>query len=73
MQGRFSVFIVNDENIIESREVDAGPKIDDFQVIRSGIKAGEKVVYEGLQWIRPGMTVSPVVKEIEPVKADRQQ
>jgi membrane fusion protein (multidrug efflux system) len=73
MQGRFSVFIVNDENIVESREVDAGPKIDDFQVIRSGIKAGEKVVYEGLQWIRPGMTVSPVVKEIEPVKADRQQ
>jgi len=73
MQGRFSVFIVNDENVIESREVDAGPKIDDFQVIRSGLKAGEKVVYEGLQWIKPGMTVTPVIKEIEPVKADRQQ
>ncbi len=73
MQGRFSVFIVNDENVIESREVDAGPKIDDFQVIRSGLKAGEKVVYEGLQWIRSGITVIPVVKEIEPVKPDRQQ
>jgi len=73
MQGRFSVFIVNDENVVESREVDAGPKIDDFQVIRSGLEAGEKVIYEGLQWVRPGMTVTPVVKEIEPVKADRQQ
>jgi len=73
MQGRFSVFIVNEENVVEIREIDAGPKIDDFQVIRSGLEAGEKVVYEGLQWIRSGITVIPVVKEIEPVKADRQQ
>ena len=73
MQGRFSVFVVNDENVVESREVDAGPKIDDFQVIRSGLEAGEKVVYEGLQWVRSGMTVTPVVKEIEPVTEDRQQ
>jgi membrane fusion protein (multidrug efflux system) len=73
MQGRFSVFIVNEENVVEIREIDAGPKIDDFQVIRSGLEAGEKIVYEGLQWIRSGITVIPVVKEIEPVKADRQQ
>ena len=73
LQGRFSVFIVNDENVVESREVDAGFKIDDFQVIRSGLKAGEKVVFEGLQWIRPGMKVTPVLKEIEPVTEDRQQ
>ena len=73
MQGRFSVFIVNDENVVESREVDVGSKLDDFQLITSGLEAGEKVIYEGLQWVRPGMKVAPVVREIEPVKADRQQ
>ncbi len=73
MQGRFSVFIVNEENVVESREVEAGPKTGDFQVIMSGLEAGEKVVFEGLQWIGPGMTVIPVVKEVEPVTEDRQQ
>lgn len=70
LQGHFSVFVVDKEGIVETREVTTGPRTADFQVISSGLEAGEMVVYEGLQWIRPGMKVIPAVKDIEPVRSD---
>ncbi|MCD6597816.1 MAG: efflux RND transporter periplasmic adaptor subunit, partial [Bacteroidales bacterium] len=60
LQGIHSVYVVNDENKIESREIKIGPTINEFWLVESGLKAGEKIVYEGLQKVRSGMTVEPV-------------
>jgi membrane fusion protein (multidrug efflux system) len=68
LQGLYSVFIVNENNKVEQRRVTAGPKISDFWLIKNGLEIGEKVVYEGLQKVREGMTVDPHVKEISPAK-----
>ena len=63
LQGIHSVYVVNDENKIESREIKIGPTINEFWLVESGLKAGEKIVYEGLQKVRSGMTVEPVIKK----------
>jgi membrane fusion protein (multidrug efflux system) len=68
LQGLYSVFIVNENNKVEQRRLTAGPKISDFWLIKNGLEIGEKVVYEGLQKVREGMTVDPHVKEISPAK-----
>ncbi len=60
LQGIHSVYVVNDENKIESREIKIGPTINEFWLVESGLKAGEKIVYEGLQKVRSGMTVEPI-------------
>ena len=60
IQGIHSVFVVTDENKIESREVKTGPTVDSSWLIEEGLKAGEKIVYEGLQKVRSGMTVEPI-------------
>ena len=65
LQGTFSVFVVDDGNKIERREVKVGPKVRDLWLITDGLKPGEKVVYEGLQLARDGVVVEPTVKEIE--------
>jgi len=63
LQGQYSLFIVNSENKIESRQVKIGHKLDDFWIIKEGLKNNDKVVLEGLQKVRTGMEVIPVVTE----------
>ena len=64
LQGTFSVYVVGAENKIQAKEVKAGPKIESFWLIREGLKAGEKVVYEGLQKVKDGTVVETEVVDI---------
>lgn len=51
------VYIVNDEDKVESRTVVLGPLIDGKRVIRSGLNGDERVVTRGLHRISTGKTV----------------
>src|SRR5262245_10295274 len=59
------VYVVGAKNQIEYRSVTLGPLIDGLRVVRSGVEAGESVVVNGLQRIRPGAQVTPVVEEMD--------
>ena len=56
------VYVVGANNQIEYRGVTLGPIIDGLRVVRSGVEAGESVVVNGLQRVRPGVQVTPVVE-----------
>ena len=64
LQGQYSVFVVGDGNAIKQRSVKLGPAMGSAYLITEGLKAGEQVVYEGLQMVRDGAVVNPVVKDI---------
>lgn len=72
LQGRFSVFVVDENNTVHKREIKTGPKIEQFWLVLEGLKGGEKVVYEGLQKVRDGAIVNPEVHEIEPTDNGKQ-
>jgi multidrug efflux system membrane fusion protein len=55
------VFVVTPERTIQYRDVALGPMVDGLRVIRKGLKPGDDVVVNGLQRVRPGMKVDPVV------------
>lgn len=57
LQGIYSVYVVTAENKIENREVVANEKVGSMWLVEKGLKSGEKVVYEGLQKVKPGITV----------------
>lgn len=59
LQGVYSVFVVDSNNVVESRQIDVGTTIDDYWVIREGLAAGDKILIEGLQLVRSGMTINP--------------
>jgi membrane fusion protein (multidrug efflux system) len=65
MQGIHNVFVINNENKVELRRIIVGPTIESFWLVKEGLKKGEKVVYEGLQKVKPGMTVNPVLTKVE--------
>jgi len=60
LQNLFRVYVVNSSNVVEAREVELGPETGNDVVIESGLEAGETVIVEGLQKVRPGMTVNPI-------------
>lgn len=63
LQGQYSVFVVDSENKIESRQIKIGDKYNDYFIIKEGLKENEKVVLEGMQKVRNGMEVEPTVVE----------
>jgi multidrug efflux system membrane fusion protein len=66
-QGRKYLYIINDNNEVEYRDVELGQAIEGLRVILKGLKAGEKVVVVGMQRVKPKQVVS--VKMQDPPKA----
>jgi membrane fusion protein (multidrug efflux system) len=65
LQGTFTVLVVNNENKIEQRKVKLRTTIGPFWLVKDGLKDGEKVVFEGLQKVKTGMTVNPIETKID--------
>ena len=56
-QGSYLVAVVDKDNRVSMRPVQVGKRTDTMWVIQSGLNPGERVVVEGQQNLRPGMTV----------------
>ena len=62
--GRY-VLVVNSDNVVEQRKVQAGPIDGDLRVIESGLKADDRVVIAGLLRAIPGQKVDPQLQKID--------
>ncbi|MCB4361600.1 efflux RND transporter periplasmic adaptor subunit [Quatrionicoccus australiensis] len=60
-QARRFVLVVGEGNQTAYREVQLGSIQDGLRVVESGLKAGERIVVNGLQRVRPGDPVTPNV------------
>ena len=65
MQGIYSVMVVKPDDTVESRAVKPGQRVGALWVIDSGLQAGDKIIVEGLQKVRPGAKVSAKMVTIE--------
>ena len=62
-QDKKFVFVVDGENKVNYRQIKPGPSADGLRVVESGLAAGDKIVVNGLQRIRPGAIVAPQTEE----------
>ena len=60
MQGRFLIAVVGSDNKVTIRPVTTGERVEQEWVIQGEVKAGDKVVAEGVQKVRDGAQVNPV-------------
>lgn len=58
--GQPSVMIVTSDNKVAVQQVTISSSEGNNWIVTSGLKAGDKVILEGLQKIQPGMAVKPV-------------
>ncbi len=62
------VYVVGKDNKVEKRPIKVGFLYKHQKIIWKGLKAGDRVITEGLQMVRPGMVVQP--REASPEKKD---
>jgi membrane fusion protein (multidrug efflux system) len=58
--GIATAMVVGTDGKVESRVIKIGPAVGIKWVVTEGLKAGERVIIEGLQKVQPGMVVKPV-------------
>jgi RND family efflux transporter MFP subunit len=63
--GNKFVYVVDAQHRAQYRRVDTGPLLDGLRVINDGLKAGDVVVVNGLQRVRPGVEVAPTQVSME--------
>ena len=57
-QSQKFVLTVAADNTVAYRTVKLGPVLEGKRIVRDGLKAGDRVIVNGLQRVRPGMTVT---------------
>jgi membrane fusion protein, multidrug efflux system len=58
-QNKKYVMVVGDDNKAAYREVTLGVFVDGLRMVTNGLTAGERIVVNGLQRVRPGALVNP--------------
>lgn len=69
-QARRLVYVVDGSGKVAAREVETGPLVIGLRVIKSGLKAGEQVVLDGLARLQPGMEVEATLTKLTARAAD---
>jgi membrane fusion protein (multidrug efflux system) len=73
LQGKSFVWIVDEKNLCSLRPISVGEKNASNYLILDGVKAGERVIVEGIQKARDGGTVNAMTPEqLAAAKAARQ-
>jgi membrane fusion protein (multidrug efflux system) len=60
LQGQYTVYVVDKDNKVQLRMVNTATSYGQYTVIESGLSAGDKVIIEGMQKVKPEMVVNPV-------------
>ncbi|MCW8091596.1 efflux RND transporter periplasmic adaptor subunit [Alteromonas sp. ASW11-130] len=63
------VFVVGPDNTISYRPIIVGDKLGKLRVVESGLQAGEAIILNGLQRVRPGAVVAPNEIDMAPQEA----
>ena len=63
------VMVLGADNKLAYRPVTLGKLVDGMRVVQSGLQVGERIVVNGLQRVRPGVTVKPEAVPMQDVVA----
>jgi RND family efflux transporter MFP subunit len=59
MQGNYQVATVDSNDTVNIQTISVGDQAGAYWIVRDGLKAGERVIVEGVQKVGPGMHVRP--------------
>ncbi|HLW48341.1 MAG TPA: efflux RND transporter periplasmic adaptor subunit [bacterium] len=62
VQGTRTVFVLGPNNTAVLRTITDGGPYGPFFIVLSGVQAGERVIVEGIQKVRPGTAVTPTLR-----------
>ncbi len=63
------VYVVNGADKVERRSITIYRAIQGVFTIKAGLEEGERIVFQGLQKVRPGVVVKPLPRRVEKAKS----
>ncbi len=60
--GKF-ILVVDKDKKVESRNIQITQEYGTYYIVSKGVKEGETIIVEGLQKVKPGMTVNPLTAD----------
>jgi membrane fusion protein (multidrug efflux system) len=69
IQDKNFVYVLQKDNKIKTRTFTPQSRLGDYYVVKSGLEPGEKIVYEGLQGLKDGATISPKSVSLDSLNA----
>jgi membrane fusion protein (multidrug efflux system) len=70
-KGQAVAMVVNGESKVERRQLVTERAVGDSWLVTAGVAAGDRVIVEGLQKVRPGAQVKPVPAAESAARAQR--
>jgi membrane fusion protein, multidrug efflux system len=67
LQGNRTVFVVGPDNSVALRTITDGGPYGPFFIVLNGVRAGERVIVQGIQKVRPGAKVTPTLQPPPPL------
>jgi membrane fusion protein (multidrug efflux system) len=64
LQGLYQVYVVNDTNAIDVRPVKLAARVGSMFLVQEGLAPDDRIVFEGLNLVRPGQKVDPQMVEV---------
>ena len=59
IQDQVYVYVLDDKNIVQMRSIVPKLRMPHLFVVESGIKQGDRIIYEGIQTVKEGVLVQP--------------
>jgi membrane fusion protein, multidrug efflux system len=69
IQDRNFVFVLGDDYKVRMKSFVPESRIDDFVLVRSGLAAGDRIIYEGVQNIKEGSSIKPRMISVDSILA----
>ena len=68
--GNKFVYVLDKDRKVDYRKITTGPLLDGLRVVTDGLSASDVVVVNGLQHVKPGMEVNPIMVAMATRSAD---
>ncbi|MFD1771851.1 efflux RND transporter periplasmic adaptor subunit [Sphingobacterium suaedae] len=63
IQDKTYVYVVNDDKTVKMVPFRSGQRIGHYYIVEEGLENDQRIVFEGVQGLRDGMTIQPILKD----------
>jgi membrane fusion protein (multidrug efflux system) len=70
IQDKIYVYVVNDKNELIAKNITISLRLPNIYIVESGIRKKDKILLEGIQLVREGLVIKPVMTDINRVLSD---
>jgi len=64
LQNAHMVYLIGPDNKVQARSVTLGERVGEDYIVEQGLNAGDRIVVEGIDKVRPGAVVAPIERPV---------